>query len=154
MAPSRPEPPQYAGGPYQPNAPGRDAREPRYAGQPEYADPRADPRYAYPSPAITTVSMSARDREPITSPPQLSTMNPAQYDQYGRREYRQSPARMEWKTDPAASAVMSPPVQDERRVLPPSRDPAYGREDRRERPPTGASRGGDEAHRSSRRRVG
>lgn len=88
MPPSRSEAPQYQPGPYgQPPLQGRDARgdprgdprgdlrgdprgdprDPRYTGQPDYS---SDPRYAYPSPAATTVSVSARDREPITSPPQ------------------------------------------------------------------------------------
>ena len=72
---SRPEPVQYpsAGGPYQPQVPPgrgdprdqRDPRDPRYGGQPE----NYDPRYAYPSPA-TTVTSIAREREPISSPPQ------------------------------------------------------------------------------------
>lgn len=71
MPPSRSEPPQYPSGPYgQPTAQGRDARDPRYGGQPDYLDPRSDPRYAYPSPATTTVSVAGRDREPITSAPQ------------------------------------------------------------------------------------
>ncbi|KAK3649640.1 hypothetical protein LTR56_006823 [Elasticomyces elasticus] len=127
MPPGRSEPPQYPNGPYgQPTAQGRDTREPRYGGQPEYAEPR----YAYPSPATTTVSVSGRDREPVTSPPQpspYSSINASQYDQYGR-------------------PVMSPPAPEERRV-PPSRDSNYGRE----RAPVNAN-GGD-AHRSSRRRV-
>lgn len=38
-------------------------RDPRYQ-QPEYSDPR----YAYPSPAATVSSVSARDREPIPAP--------------------------------------------------------------------------------------
>jgi hypothetical protein len=66
MAPSRSEPPQFPNGPYgQPSAPPRDTRDTRY-GQPDYSDPR----YAYPSPATTTVSVSGRDRDPLTSPPQ------------------------------------------------------------------------------------
>ncbi|KAM3416324.1 hypothetical protein BST61_g7929 [Cercospora zeina] len=72
--------PYGAGYPQQPPQ-GRDAR---YS-QPEYADPR----YAYPSPAATVSSVSARDREPIASPPQQSPYGaiPAQqqYDQYGGR---------------------------------------------------------------------
>lgn len=70
MPPSRSEPPQYAAGPYgQPPSSGRaDPRDPRYGGQSEYSDPR-DPRYAYPSPAATVSSVSARDREPVASPP-------------------------------------------------------------------------------------
>lgn len=44
---------------------GREPRDARYQ-QPEYADPR----YAYPSPAATVSSVSARDREPISSPAQ------------------------------------------------------------------------------------
>lgn len=47
--------------------PGRDPRDTRgYPQQQEYTDPR----YAYPSPAATVSSVSARDREPITSPQQ------------------------------------------------------------------------------------
>lgn len=71
MPPSRSEPPQYATGPYgQPPPPssGREPRDSRYGGQPEYNDSR-EPRYAYPSPAATVTSVSARDREPIASPP-------------------------------------------------------------------------------------
>ncbi|KAK0364805.1 hypothetical protein LTR94_009505 [Friedmanniomyces endolithicus] len=64
----RSEPPQYQTGPYgQPAAPGRAAREPRYGGPPDYAEPRFD---AYPSPATTTASVKGREREPITSPAQ------------------------------------------------------------------------------------
>ncbi|KAK0345354.1 hypothetical protein LTR94_011041 [Friedmanniomyces endolithicus] len=64
----RSEPPQYQTGPYgQPPAPGRAAREPRYGGPPDYAEPRFD---AYPSPATTTASVNGREREPITSPAQ------------------------------------------------------------------------------------
>lgn len=44
---------------------GREPRDSRYQQQ-EYADPR----YAYPSPAATVSSVSARDREPISSPAQ------------------------------------------------------------------------------------
>lgn len=43
-----------------------DPRDPRYAGR--GYDPR-EPSDAYPSPAATVSSMTARDREPITSPP-------------------------------------------------------------------------------------
>ena len=43
-----------------------DPRDPRYAGR--GYDPR-DPSDAYPSPAATVSSVNARDREPITSPP-------------------------------------------------------------------------------------
>lgn len=74
------DPSQYGGAPYgQPQQAGRqdhyreqrdvrpDPRDPRYAGRGGY-DPR-DPSDAYPSPAATVSSMTARDREPITSPP-------------------------------------------------------------------------------------
>ncbi|KAK0279686.1 hypothetical protein LTR91_014444 [Friedmanniomyces endolithicus] len=64
----RSEQPQYQTGPYgQPNGAGRAARDPRFGGHPEYAEPRFD---AYPSPATTTASMNGREREPITSPAQ------------------------------------------------------------------------------------
>ncbi|KAF2768309.1 hypothetical protein EJ03DRAFT_120997 [Teratosphaeria nubilosa] len=64
--PSRSELPNYGNAYGQPGQPSsRDARDPRY-GQPDYADPR----YAYPSPAATITSVSARDRDPIASPPQ------------------------------------------------------------------------------------
>ncbi|KAF2171847.1 hypothetical protein M409DRAFT_63403 [Zasmidium cellare ATCC 36951] len=61
---------------------GREPRDARYQ-QPEYADPR----YAYPSPAATVSSVSARDREPISSPaqPSYGAVPPSQYDQYGGR---------------------------------------------------------------------
>jgi len=107
MAPSRSEPPQYGNGPYGQPAPppGRgDPRDPRYNSQPDYTDPR----YAYPSPAATTSSVNARDRDTIFNPPQSRfasigcssrtshTANtsspygslPPQYDPYGRRKYR------------------------------------------------------------------
>ncbi|CAK4030245.1 Hypothetical predicted protein [Lecanosticta acicola] len=65
------------------------SREPPPRGyqQPEYADPR----YAYPSPAATVSSVSARDREQVSSsqqPSNYGSMPPSQYDSYGgRREY-------------------------------------------------------------------
>jgi len=55
---------QYGAGGYPPQQQ-RDPRDTRYQ-QPEYADPR----YAYPSPAATVSSVSARDREPVVSPQQ------------------------------------------------------------------------------------
>ncbi|EMF13514.1 uncharacterized protein SEPMUDRAFT_125271 [Sphaerulina musiva SO2202] len=73
---------QYGAGGYPPQQQ-RDPRDTRYQ-QPEYADPR----YAYPSPAATVSSVSARDREPVVSPQQPSPYGaiPAQqYDQYGGR---------------------------------------------------------------------
>ena len=42
------------------------SREPQRGYQQDYADPR----YAYPSPAATVSSVSARDREPVSSPQQ------------------------------------------------------------------------------------
>ncbi|KAK0959699.1 hypothetical protein LTR91_020707 [Friedmanniomyces endolithicus] len=129
----RSEPPQYQTGPYgQPPAPGRAAREPRYGGPPDYAEPRFD---AYPSPATTTASVNGREREPITSPAQASpygAVNPAQYDQYNR-------------------PVMSPPVaaQEERRVPAARGDAANGRE--RERAPAAP---GNPEGRNIRRRAG
>merc|ERR1712072_611238 len=68
IAPSRSDVPKYGAGPYgQPPSSGRDSRDPRYGGQPDYSDNR-DSRYAYPSPAATVTSVSGRDREPVTSP--------------------------------------------------------------------------------------
>ncbi|PIA94841.1 hypothetical protein CB0940_08768 [Cercospora beticola] len=83
--------PYGAGGYPQPPPQGRDPRETRYPPQSDYADPA---RYAYPSPAATVSSVSARDREPIASPPQQSPYGaiPAQqYDQYAGRPAPSNP---------------------------------------------------------------
>lgn len=50
--------PRYAG----------DPRDPRYAGQPNYSDPR----YAHPGPGAVTLGDGARNRTPITIPPQFN----------------------------------------------------------------------------------
>ncbi|KAI7625076.1 hypothetical protein KC343_g6773, partial [Hortaea werneckii] len=108
---------------------GRDSRDPRYGGQPDYSDNR-DSRYAYPSPAATVTSVSGRDREPVTSPAPSAygSMPSSSYDQYGR-------------------PVQNPSSQPER-SMPSAREPSYNRD----RVPTTSS--SSDGHRSSRRRIG
>lgn len=130
IPPGRSEPPQYGNGPYGQPAPpqGRDPRDPRYGGQPDYSDPR----YAYPSPAATVSSVSARDREPITSPPQPSSYGsmPLQYDQYGR-PVQVPPGQPRTNLPPRESAYPSrePAVPGHPRPSThSSREPTYGRD--------------------------
>ncbi|KXT15382.1 hypothetical protein AC579_2196 [Pseudocercospora musae] len=91
-APSIPSRSDQYGGPGfgQPQQPREPPRDSRGYPQQEYADPR----YAYPSPAATVSSVSARDRDPIASPQQPSPYGsiPAQqYDQYGGRPAPSNP---------------------------------------------------------------
>ncbi|KAI7194623.1 hypothetical protein KC363_g2038 [Hortaea werneckii] len=130
IAPSRSDVPKYGAGPYgQPPSSGRDSRDPRYGGQPDYSDNR-DSRYAYPSPAATVSSVSGRDREPVTSPAPSAygSMPSSSYDQYGR---------------PVQNSSGQPD-----RSMPSAREPSYNRD----RVPTTSS--SSDGHRSSRRRIG